>query len=102
MKRSDFLNSTLPNDNFYTIRTCQRCHKLLTYGYGGLLSLCSECSDKDKDDYRIVKEYIQSHANTTVFEVSQETGVSLKVIMQFVREDRVQVVDAKNKINFND
>lgn len=96
------MNSALPNDNFSTIRTCQRCHKLLTYGYGGLTSLCPECIDRDKDDYRIVKEYIQSHANTTVFEVSQETGVSLKVIMQFVREDRVQVVNTKNKKNFSE
>ena len=45
---------------------------------------------------------IQSHANTTVFEVSQVTGVSLKVIMQFVREDRVQIVDTKNKINLKE
>lgn len=96
------LNSTSPNDSFFTNRTCQRCHKLLTYSYGGLTSLCTECISKDKEDYRTVKEYIQSHTNTTVFEVSQVTGVSLKVIMQFVREDRVQVIDTKNKINFND
>lgn len=64
--------------------------------------LCPECMDKDKEDYRKVKEYIQSHANTTVFEVSQMTGVNLKIIMQFVREDRVQVVDTKNKINLDE
>lgn len=96
------LKSTSSNDNFSTIRTCQKCHKLLTYGYGGLLSLCAECTDKDKEDYRMVKEYIQSHTNTTVSEVSQVTGVSLKVIMQFVREDRVQVIDTMNKINLKD
>lgn len=93
------LNSTPIKDDFYSTRTCQRCHKLLTYGYIGLSSLCPECVEKDKEDYRIVKEYIESHANTTVFEVAQATGVSVKVIMQFVREDRVQVVDMKNKIN---
>lgn len=64
--------------------------------------LCPECIEKDKEDYRKVKEYIQSHANTTVFEVSQMTGVNIKVIMQFVREDRVQVVDTKNKIKLDD
>lgn len=95
------MNTTSPNNNFPAIRTCQRCHKLLTYGYGGV-SLCPECINKDKDDYRKVKEYIQSHANTTVYEVSQLTGVSLKVIMQFVREDRVQVIDMENKINLKD
>lgn len=100
MKGVTLLNATSPN-NFPTIRTCQRCHKLLTYSYGSP-SLCPECIDKDKDDYSKVKEYIQSHANTTVFEVSQVTGVNLKVIMQFVREDRVQIVDTKNKINLKE
>ena len=96
------MDSTAIKDDFYSTRTCQRCHKLLTYGYIGLSALCPECVEKDKEDYKIVKEYIQSHANTTVFEVAQATGVSLKVIMQFVREDRVQVVDMKNKIELED
>ncbi|WP_167955385.1 hypothetical protein [Anaerosporobacter faecicola] len=95
------MDSSLPNSNFPTIRTCQRCHKLLNNDYGGV-SLCPDCIDKDKEDYRKVKEYIQSHVNTSVFEVSQATGVGLKIIMQFVREDRVQIIDTKNKIKLED
>lgn len=96
------MNLISQNERFPSIRTCHRCNKLLTHGYGELVSLCSECTEKDKEDFRIVKEYIQSHANTTVFDVSQATGVSIKIIMQFVKEDRIQVVDTKNKINLKD
>lgn len=94
--------SSVSNNNFSTIRICQRCHKLLNDGYV-LSNVCPECLEKDKEDYKKVKEYVESHAlNATVFECSQATGVSLKVIMQFIREDRVQVVNNINKINLED
>ncbi|WP_310601814.1 hypothetical protein [Anaerosporobacter sp.] len=80
------------NNNFPEIRTCRRCRKLLTL-CRGISNVCTECEDKDKDDYRIVKEYVQSHANTSAFEVANVTGISVKVIMQFLKEDRLQVAD---------
>lgn len=92
------MDSSSTNHNFHAIRTCQRCKKLLTHCYE-VSSLCPDCIDRDKEDYRLVKEYIQSHANTNIYEVSQETGVSLKVIMRFINEDRVQV--AENKSNYH-
>ena len=56
------LDTSTPNGHLPNVRTCSRCHKLLTTGYG-ISMLCSECMDKDKEDYHKVKEYIQSHAN---------------------------------------
>ncbi|WP_455715924.1 hypothetical protein [Anaerosporobacter sp.] len=85
------LNSSSPDFNLHAIH-CRRCKKLLTDNYA-VSPLCPDCIDKDKEDYRIVKEYIQSHANTNAYQVAQNTGISLKVIMRFIREDLVQTID---------
>lgn len=85
-------DSSSPNYDINAIQTCRRCKKLLNNNYV-VSHLCPDCIAKDKEDYRIVKEYIQSHANANAYDVSKGTGVSLKVIMQFIREDRVERVE---------
>ncbi len=86
-------NSSSPNHGSNAIQICRRCKKLLNDNYV-VSHLCPDCIAKDKEDYRLVKEYIQSHANSNAYEVSKETGVSLKVIMQFIKEDRVERVES--------
>lgn len=78
------------------VRTCARCHKLLS-GRSVYLGICPECEKKDKEEYNIIKEYIEVHPNITVLELAKVTGISLKVILQFIAEDRIQVVKEEGK-----
>lgn len=79
------------------VRTCARCHKLLLQR-SSLIRLCPECEKKDKEDYEVVHEYIANHANTSVLELVKNTSVSLKVVLQFISEDRVQIVQKKDEL----
>jgi hypothetical protein len=101
MKGAILMDSSSPNHNLSSIRACKRCNKLLTLRYEAS-SLCPDCIDKDKEDYRLVKEYIQTHANANVYEVSKETGVNMKTIMRFINDDRVQVVENKSDYHMGD
>lgn len=79
------------------VSTCARCQRLLLER-SNVISLCPECEKKDKEDYEIVHDYIANHANTSVLDLVKNTSVSLKVVLQFISEDRVQIVEQKEKL----
>ncbi|HEX3077420.1 MAG TPA: hypothetical protein VHQ24_11210 [Lachnospiraceae bacterium] len=80
-----------PENILITLKTCKRCHRLLTYDNNSK-ELCPECVAKDKNDFELVREYIREHRNASILEVAQMTGVSSKIIIQFINDDRVQAI----------
>ncbi|HOA79460.1 MAG TPA: MerR family transcriptional regulator [Defluviitaleaceae bacterium] len=72
------------------VRNCIRCGKL--FNYIGK-PICYECIQQDEKDFEKVKEYIYDHPKATITEVSKQTGVSVKKITKFLREERLEVVD---------
>lgn len=70
------------------LRNCSKCGRL--FGYVGK-PICSYCSEEEEDEFGKVKEYLYDNPGSTVFEVSEATGVGTDKIMRFLKEERLQV-----------
>lgn len=70
------------------LRNCSKCGRL--FGYVGK-PICSYCAGEEEDEFGKVKEYLYDNPGSTVFEVSEATGVGTDKIMRFLKEERLQV-----------
>ena len=70
------------------IRPCRDCGKLfndLGRGY------CPACLEKQEEDLKKVKEYMWDNKGATVQELSENCNVDAKLIMQWLRKERIQL-----------
>jgi uncharacterized protein len=66
---------------------CVRCGKLFLK----IRDICQDCYQKQEDNFVLVNDYLRNHKNGTIQEVSEETGVSIAQIRQFILAKRIQV-----------
>lgn len=76
------------------IRNCKRCGRLYTYTGN---DLCPECYKQDEEDFIKVRDYLDVHPLATMMEISQNTQVSVKKIMDFLKEGRL--ILTSNNVN---
>lgn len=68
------------------IQNCSRCGRLfLSSG----LTICQDCIGKEEDLFEVVKEYLSSHSGASVRVVSEDTGVPVEIVTEFVRQGRI-------------
>ena len=70
------------------VRSCKSCGKLYNY-LGRTTPLCPACMKAMEDKFQIVKEYIRDNPGANITQVSDATEVSVKMIKQWVREERL-------------
>lgn len=70
------------------IRNCKRCGRLYTYNG---IDLCPECYRQDEEDFIKIRDYIEAHPYATMIEISRETQVAIKKIMEFLKEGRLML-----------
>ncbi|WP_372998419.1 TIGR03826 family flagellar region protein [Lutispora sp.] len=70
------------------LRNCIRCGKVFAYTYN---PVCNKCLEQEEEEFKRVKEYIYENPGSTVFEVSDATGISVEKIMKFLREERLEL-----------
>lgn len=70
------------------LRNCSRCGRL--FGYVGR-PICSYCIEEEEDEFKIVKDFLYDNPGSTVYEVSDATGVEVEKIMRFLKEERLQI-----------
>ncbi len=71
-------------------KVCVRCKRMFTYlGYGHFY--CPMCKKADEEDFRKVKDYIFEHGTAPAMEVSENTGISLERINQYLKEGRLEI-----------
>ena len=75
------------------IRNCKRCG--LIYVYDGF-DICLKCRQKDEEDFKKIKEYLDEYPGANIAEVERETGVESKKIIEFLKEGRLEVADDAN------
>lgn len=66
---------------------CQECGKV--FASAGQ-KVCPDCSKSEEEKYELVKDYLWDHPNSTVKTVSDATGVEEKLIIKFIKENRLQ------------
>lgn len=70
------------------IKQCNHCGHIFQYpGFGDML--CPECKKVDTESFAKVKEYLYTHPHADTAEVFQATGIPLKTIMRWLREERL-------------
>jgi len=70
------------------LRTCRMCGKLFNY-IGRTTPFCPKCMKEIEEKFDTCKKYIKENPNANVQVVSENTGVSIKMIKQWVREERL-------------
>lgn len=76
-----------------SLGNCPRCGHVFLQVAGGA-SLCPACTKSEEESYKKVFLYFTEKPSATAQEISVETGVEIKEILKFVRENRLQLVKA--------
>ncbi len=74
------------------LKACPICGSHMNYIYGEMFQ-CPECGRKERTDFGKVREFLEIAGPQPAIIISQETGVEVKVIEQFLREGRVEIPD---------
>lgn len=69
---------------------CQRCHRM--FERAGNENVCPVCTPLDEEEFRRIKEYLEAHQGASSNEVMRHTGVSLKQIKRYLKEERLEIV----------
>ncbi len=80
-----------------TWANCSRCGKAYTQMTVGM-NICQICAKEEDDNFTLVFRYLSTRPAATAQEIAQETGVDIKEIYKYVRENRLRLV--KNDAGF--
>lgn len=73
------------------VRTCRSCKRIFNYLSGP--NLCPGCREKLEQKFQEVKAYIEEHRGATMQEVSEECEVEVSQIRQWLREERLELME---------
>lgn len=73
------------------VRNCRNCGRIFNYMTGPIL--CAACKEELEAKFQEVKEYIREHKGVGIQQVSEECGVSTNQIHQWLREERLELVE---------
>lgn len=74
-----------------TLARCKRCGVIFQKVIDR--DLCPSCLEREEEEFRKVKEFLRQHPKARLEEVSEATGVDKKVILEFLKEGRLQVAE---------
>ncbi|MBJ6361924.1 flagellar protein [Paenibacillus sp. GCM10012307] len=72
---------------------CPRCGKLYQLN---VRNLCPDCIKEIDKEYETCADKLRKTPGLSIYELSDETGVSTKQITKFIREGRISIVNAPN------
>ena len=70
------------------IANCPICGKIVRTSEG---SYCKACIKVKEEQLRIIKEFLENNQGSSVFEVSEGTGISSTMILLFLKEGRLHI-----------
>jgi len=70
------------------VRSCRSCGKLYNY-LGAMTPACPACMKAMEEKFQTCKEYIRDNPGANIQTVAEETDTSIKMIKQWVREERL-------------
>ncbi|MBX6396344.1 MAG: hypothetical protein IRY98_11710 [Alicyclobacillaceae bacterium] len=76
------------------VANCKRCGRIFQKTAG--VTVCPACRREEEELYQKVRAYVAEHRGATIIEVSEATGVDADLVLQFLREGRLSVVNGGN------
>jgi len=68
------------------LRNCPVCGKVFLYT---TRNLCPDCAAKEEEEFKKVRDYLYEVPGATMEEIAEKTGVSVKKILEFLKEGRL-------------
>jgi flagellar operon protein (TIGR03826 family) len=77
------------------LSNCGRCGQLFNKVYK---NICPSCIKNEEESLEKVRSYIKTNSKTDIDTVSNGTGVPSKLIIQFLREGRIDIAEGKQLV----
>ncbi len=74
------------------VRTCRGCGRLYNY-LGQSTPACPNCMKELEEKFEKCREYIKNNPGANIQKVADETEVTVKMIKQWVREERLEFTE---------
>ncbi len=71
------------------VQTCKGCGKLFSFLPRGL---CAGCIDHRESQFQLVRDWLVDNHSRTISAVTEGSGVEQRLIAEFVREGRLELV----------
>lgn len=78
------------------LKNCPKCRKLFTPTPGHMI--CPECEKKEEQEFQRVRDYLRENRGADINIVSEETQVSTKKILKYLREGRLEVTEGMGEL----
>lgn len=75
------------------VEKCRECGRIFASLPRGV---CASCLDRREADFRVVRDWLRDNSGASIPVVSEATGVDEGVIVRFIREGRIEIVDPAN------
>lgn len=76
-----------------TLTNCPRCGRVFVKS---TRSICPSCIEEVEREYQACADYLRENRTSTIYELSEATGVSVNQITRFIREGRLSIKDNPN------
>ena len=73
------------------IKNCPKCGKLFSPVGGSLI--CKDCIKAEEQEFERVRDYLRENRGADINIVSEETGVSTKKILKYLRDGRLEITE---------
>ncbi|GAB6086300.1 hypothetical protein [Alkaliphilus crotonatoxidans] len=73
---------------------CTVCGRLFK---GTDSKICPRCLSNEEGPYQKVVRYVYDHYGASVLEVSEATGVDVKLILKYVKDGKIDVIQEKDE-----
>lgn len=70
------------------INVCRRCRKLFESITGS--NICPNCSKELEGIFKVVKQYIRSHTDASIYEVAEACETDIELIKYWIKEERIE------------
>lgn len=81
------------------VNLCIRCKKLFQSSSPLTTGVCPRCFPVHEEDFRIVRNYIRQNPYSTIYQVSEASGINIEYIKQWIKEERIIHVSGSNKLD---
>jgi len=68
------------------------------FSFMGGMPICSQCKQKEEEDFQNIKKYLYDHSGASIQDVSDACEVSVEKITRFLREGRLEVKEGSNVV----
>jgi flagellar operon protein (TIGR03826 family) len=75
------------------VANCPQCGRVFVRGFR---DVCPACYKKVEDQYDLCLKYLREHKNCTIYDLNEDTGVSVRQITKFIHEGRISIADLPN------